>query len=105
MMSAHEEFRGRRIIFLGGFALGFILIAVSSLYSTSHSRFFPWAAMVGFVVVLISGVFFQFGFRCPRCRKFISAVNTPGTSLLSFPNFCANCGLDFSSVDKNNQPI
>jgi hypothetical protein len=104
MVSAHEEFRNRRIKLLGAVALGFVVFAVGGLLSNnSHAP--PWIAIAGFAAAFISMMFFQYGFRCPRCRKLISAVNTPGTSFLSFPNFCSNCGLDFSTVNKNNEPI
>ena len=66
MVSAHEEFRKRRVRVLNGIALGFLVFAVGgSLYKNSHIT--PWIAMAGFAAAFISMMFFQYGFRCPRC--------------------------------------
>jgi hypothetical protein len=82
---------------IAGLPICFILFLGSGLlYESYHSPVFFAAAIVGVGGFAVCCVLFSFAFRCPRCHKLIMAVNTPRTSVLSFPNFCSNCGLDLT---------
>src|SRR6266849_4875912 len=105
-MTVHDQFRWRRIKLLAALPICFILfLGGGLLYESYHSPIFFAVAIVGFGGFAVCCVLFSFAFRCPRCHKLIRAIKTPGISVLSFPNFCSNCGLDLTSTKKDNQTI
>jgi hypothetical protein len=88
---------------LAALAIFFILFAASGeLQKRYHSPVFIVMVIVAFVGFGVCCIVLSFAFRCPQCRKL---VITPGTSILSFPNFCQNCGLDLKSVEKDTKTI
>jgi hypothetical protein len=105
-MTIHDQFRRRRVKALAAIPVCFILFAASGeLYKRYHSPAFLVIGIVAFVSFGACCVILGFAFRCPQCHKLVMSVNTPGTSILSFPNFCQNCGLDLRSVEKQSKTI
>jgi hypothetical protein len=105
-MTIHDRFRRRRVKALAALPVFFILFAASGeLQKRYHSPVFIVIGIVAFVGFGVCCVVLGFSFRCPQCRKLVMSVNTPGTGMLSFPNFCQNCGLDLRTVENERQSI
>jgi hypothetical protein len=105
-MTIHDQFRRRRLKALTAIPVCFILFAASGeLYKRYHSPTFLILGIIAFIGFAASGIVLGFAFRCPQCHKLVMSVNTPGESILSFPNFCQNCGLDLRLVEKESHDI
>jgi hypothetical protein len=88
---------------LAGISVFFILFAASAeLHKRYHLPVFSAITIIAFIGFGACCIVLGFAFRCPQCRKF---VISPGTSILSFPNFYQNCGLDLRLVDKDGKTI
>jgi hypothetical protein len=84
--------------------VGILLFVVGALLRDNVSaRVGQTLLLAGFVIAFVSTGVYALSFRCPRCRTRISAANVPQGSFLAFPNFCANCGLDFTTVENGDQ--
>ena len=106
MLSAYDRFRRRKVLLLAIMGAGILLFAVGALLHDNVSgRVGQMLLIAGFAIAFVSTGVYALSFRCPRCRARIGAANVPQGSFLAFPNFCANCGLDFTTVDNGDQNI
>ena len=106
MVSAYDVFRRRKIKIFATFAVPAILFAVGYWLHDPANEPRNRVLMIAFILSLFLCILLgAYAFHCPRCGRRINAADTPDNGYISFPGYCANCGLDFMSVDIHNNPI
>ena len=102
MVSTHEHFRRRKLqvtwLIIAGFGIFF---GSAILHQTTHASAFLATNFFGWALIAAAGGISWFTFRCPRCAERIGSTG----GWTSVPNYCPNCGVDFTSIDHGAKTI
>jgi hypothetical protein len=105
-LSAYDTFRRRKFRILGVLVAAFVAFALGAWLHDRVPSSWQRIMMLAFILILFVHIsLYAFAFHCPRCHRRINAANTADDGYISFPNYCAHCGVDFMSVDIHNKPI